>query len=572
MMKFKQFLFFSLVIICLLSTFYLRDVNAANCAPGDLFHSVTGARCSGAVSVSECLPGHKFSAITGRPCINNNTGLLFARDIKITKPLTRGNDILILQNLLKENGYFPSDAKLDGVYGPVTVKALANFQKNNKLPESQTVNLATRNLLNGLLNNSKSSSSSGNSSSNSRRSSGGTTNNSNNRSASNTSIVLLSPNGGQTWYLGNSYNVTWRSTGVDKVLLYGCNSSGSCQTLKNMSSDGVSNTGSYTVKADDMPYTGSVKIRVSDANPRSVYDDSDDYISVLAPAVQTLSITTPSVLPNAKVGQPYSVALNASGGSGSNYSWYYTDGGFPISGLGLAYSVLNPTYISGSPNKIYVNGIELNTPKTFTFSISVANGSQTTSKQFTLTVDPATPTPVVTEPPQIINLNVKKSFSGAFASVSSPFEFFKSSSSSDILQINWGVSGTVPPELTQPNGRYKFVVAIRPGPDRTPIVLTGTSNVNQYNMQSITVQTDLGLAPYGSGQTIVVCMVDRDNVDSYCEGALQGNGNPKATLENVKISPYPDGLGASAFSALAPGCYSILQLYSATTGKLCSAY
>jgi hypothetical protein len=108
------------------------------------------------------------------------------------------------------------------------------------------------------------------------------------------------------------------------------------------------------------------------------------------PPASDLNITTPSQLPNAKVGQPYSATLNISGGSGS-YSRTSTQAAFPIPGLGFTSSQGNPMYISGTPATIYENGIERTTSQTFTFTVNVHSGSQTTSKQFTLTVDPATP-------------------------------------------------------------------------------------------------------------------------------------------------------------------------------------
>ena len=104
-----------------------------------------------------------------------------------------------------------------------------------------------------------------------------------------------------------------------------------------------------------------------------------------------LTIPTSSVLPNAKVGQSYSVALNVSGGDGSNYSWS-VDGGaaaFPVTGLGFSSTYGNQIYITGTPAKIYVGGVEQTTPRTFTFNVSVTSGSQSYTKQFTLTVDPA---------------------------------------------------------------------------------------------------------------------------------------------------------------------------------------
>ena len=117
-----------------------------------------------------------------------------------------------------------------------------------------------------------------------------------------------------------------------------------------------------------------------------------------------LNITTSS-LPNAKVGQSYSVALNTSGGSDSSYGyiWSVNNGAsaFPVPGLSFGPSYGNSNYITGIPAKVYVAGVEQIVPYTFTFSITVTSGSRTTTKQFNLTVDPAI---VSTTPPPTVSL------------------------------------------------------------------------------------------------------------------------------------------------------------------------
>ncbi len=179
--------------------------------------------------------------------------------------------------------------------------------------------------------------------------------------------------------------------------------------------------------------------------------------------------------------------------------------------------------------------------------------------------------------PRIENFTVKKLVNGNFVDVPSK-EFFKSSTNSDSLQFNWSVSGTIPPEFTQLNGRYKFAVAIRPPVVNnnfpSPIFLAGTSQVTASTLSSVTVQATLGNAPYGPGQTFVVCLVDKDNLDSYCDGAMLGtSANPKATIENVTISSSSGNvLGAStSSSSLASGC-TTAGPYNTDTGELCPGY
>ncbi|MDP2788728.1 MAG: peptidoglycan-binding protein [bacterium] len=124
-------------------------------------------------------------------------------------------------------------------------------------------------------------------------------------------------------------------------------------------------------------------------------------VTVTVTPTSTLSITTSSPLPNAKVGQSYSVALNTSGGPGSSYgySWSVNNGvaGFPVTGLGFSSSYGTSNNITGTPAKVYINGVEQMVPYTFTFNVTVTAGSQTITKQFTLTVDPVTPPPTINE-------------------------------------------------------------------------------------------------------------------------------------------------------------------------------
>jgi hypothetical protein len=149
----------------------------------------------------------------------------------------------------------------------------------------------------------------------------------------------------------------------------------------------------YTVNSGTAP-DGAYLIKICESDT-SVCDFSDKYFMVSSSTVSPLTITTPSVLTNAKVGQPYSVALTASGGAGSSsgYSWGAgTRAGFPVSGLGLSSSFGNPIYITGTPAKVYVNGFEQMVPYTFTFNVTVNTGYESTVKTFNLTVDPATTT------------------------------------------------------------------------------------------------------------------------------------------------------------------------------------
>jgi len=109
----------------------------------------------------------------------------------------------------------------------------------------------------------------------------------------------------------------------------------------------------------------------------------------VSPPSSALTITTSSSLPNAKVGQAYYVTINTSGVDPSNgYNWS-VDNRFPLIGFSFGPSYGNSINITGTPAKVYVAGVEQTVPYTFTFNVSVNSGPQTSTKQFTLTVDPA---------------------------------------------------------------------------------------------------------------------------------------------------------------------------------------
>ncbi|MFA5841289.1 MAG: putative Ig domain-containing protein [Candidatus Paceibacterota bacterium] len=89
-----------------------------------------------------------------------------------------------------------------------------------------------------------------------------------------------------------------------------------------------------------------------------------------------VTITSPSILPNAKLNTSYTFNPEATGGaknfSSNNYSWAVFDGALPP-GLDL---------IEG----IFINGIPRETG-TYNFSLSASNGTQKATKKFSLTVD-----------------------------------------------------------------------------------------------------------------------------------------------------------------------------------------
>lgn len=55
-----------------------------------------------------------------------------SRTLRLTKPLMRGSDVIALQRALKRRGY--TVGPVDGIFGPVTTRALKTFQYDVGLP------------------------------------------------------------------------------------------------------------------------------------------------------------------------------------------------------------------------------------------------------------------------------------------------------------------------------------------------------------------------------------------------------------------------------------------------------
>lgn len=95
-------------------------------------------------------------------------------------------------------------------------------------------------------------------------------------------------------------------------------------------------------------------------------------VTITSGAQVPLSITTPSTLPDGLVGQPYSVPLQATGGTGG-YLWSLEPGSQLPAGLNLSSGGL----ISGTPT--LASGPVVST-------VRVTSGSQSLTRQFTMTV------------------------------------------------------------------------------------------------------------------------------------------------------------------------------------------
>jgi len=104
------------------------------------------------------------------------------------------------------------------------------------------------------------------------------------------SITVTSPNGGETWKIGETHNITWASTGVNNVMI---------ELDKNNPNAGwhlvysaPASVGSYSwtipsAISETLSTASDYKIKIWDTTNASVTDSSDNYFTIVAPVSTT---------------------------------------------------------------------------------------------------------------------------------------------------------------------------------------------------------------------------------------------------------------------------------------------
>jgi|GEM_PF-3339685 len=235
--------------------------------------------------------------------------------------------------------------------------------------------------------------------------------------SSNSSITVLSPNGGETINISNPVTITLRSNSaypakhyinlVDETMgtshsldsLLGSYGVSFTQDQINQSQQSITVTipDSYNLNTND-----HYKIEICVNN---LCDKSDSYFKIVSGTVNSLAITTSSPLPNGKVGTIYKAYLYATQGF-DPYYWSIYSGSLPS---GLMFTASDDCGIMNSgksnvSNCILIYGTPTNAG-TFVFTAAVTNGvsAGVGTKQFTLTVDPATTNKLTASSAEIIN-------------------------------------------------------------------------------------------------------------------------------------------------------------------------
>ncbi len=100
-------------------------------------------------------------------------------------------------------------------------------------------------------------------------------------------VRLLSPNGGEEWMEGKTYYITWESSKVDEIALAVAVGGKDKGFLGQSALDASTGKYSWTIPQDFISGFGvdrsdSVKIRIYDARGALLYDENDNYFSIVA--------------------------------------------------------------------------------------------------------------------------------------------------------------------------------------------------------------------------------------------------------------------------------------------------
>lgn len=104
------------------------------------------------------------------------------------------------------------------------------------------------------------------------------------------SVTVVYPNGGEILTAGQTYTITWRATGASRVKIEECGETPrlavkyTCEELSGFATiDAGLGYRQWWVDPNDPFYPGRIKIRVSDVSNPSVYDESDNYVTIFDP-------------------------------------------------------------------------------------------------------------------------------------------------------------------------------------------------------------------------------------------------------------------------------------------------
>jgi len=137
------------------------------------------------------------------------------------------------------------------------------------------------------------------------------------------SITVNSPNGGESWEVGSTHEITWTTTGIvnDVVIEYSINSGTSWIEII----DSTSNDGSYEWYVPDNPSQNCL-IRIKDIDGEPL-DDSDAVFSIVPPSSDSITVIFPNGGENLSVGTTQEITWSSIGTIDNVMIEYSTDSG-----------------------------------------------------------------------------------------------------------------------------------------------------------------------------------------------------------------------------------------------------
>lgn len=95
------------------------------------------------------------------------------------------------------------------------------------------------------------------------------------------SITVITPNGNEVWYTGNTVNITWSSENLSDNVSIELYDHGSLESIISAS---TANDGSYSwTIPETLPSEGSWTVRIISTVDTGIFDDSDDFFAITPP-------------------------------------------------------------------------------------------------------------------------------------------------------------------------------------------------------------------------------------------------------------------------------------------------
>jgi hypothetical protein len=137
------------------------------------------------------------------------------------------------------------------------------------------------------------------------------------------SITVNSPNGGESWEIGSTHDITWTTTGIvnDVVIEYSINSGTSWIEII----DSTPNDGSYEWYVPDNPSQNClIRVKEIDGEP---LDDSDAVFSIVPPSSDSITVISPNGGENLSVETTQEISWSSIGTIDNVMIEYSTDSG-----------------------------------------------------------------------------------------------------------------------------------------------------------------------------------------------------------------------------------------------------